>query len=205
MTKLRGLLTAIVFLAMVGLSLASAVEVVRRGLPKPFDIRTVSLQDWLTQRNMRHQGRSMKRRIIAEIERQAAEGHDWGVAWNQLEAADRERFAANWNNLTALWLRDQMEKFFRTEETQRDAYLDRQLVRIKRWWLPPAEDREEAPSGGRRRAGAMRQLLARWDEIFAHMEPHESQRTKYYLQLVQMRGINRAFTPSAADPNADES
>ncbi len=154
MHQLRGLFTATVFLGMVALTLASAFEVVRRGLPQPFDIRTVRLTDWLTERNMRQQGRSMKRRIIAEIERQSAAGHDWRHDWETLPLDDRERFAANWHNLTALWLRDQMEKFFRTEEDQRDAYLDQQLARIKRWWLPPmepVESDEPAPIARNRR------------------------------------------------------
>lgn len=201
MTKLRGVLTAAIFLALVGLSLGSALEVARRGLPEPFDIRNVSLQDWLTERNMRHQGRSTKRRIVAEIERQTAEGRDWGDNWNQLTASQRERYAGNWNNLTALWLRDQTEGFFRTEEAQRDAYLDKQAARIKRWWLPPTDD-DEKPTSRSRRPSVMQKLQQRWDNIFAHYEPHESQRIRYYVQLVQMHGINRAFTPTGSASSA---
>lgn len=200
MSKLRTLVTATAFLALVGLSLASTVEVARRGLPQPFDIRTVDLVDWLTTRHMRQQGRSMKRRIAAEIERLTAAGHDWDADLAQLDGERRERFLTNWDNLTALFLRDQMEGFFRQDEDRRNEYLDLQIARIGRWWLPPDED--QPSSSRKRRPGNMKRLLSRWDELFQHYEPHDKRRTQHYMQLVQMRAMERAFTPPGADSNA---
>lgn len=182
MRFIRRVLTILIFWSLVGVSLAAAVQVWWLGLPSN-DIH------WAVRRiGDPRFGDSLdeeKLDLARRLEREFSRGVEIRPAVEKLSPADRERFEANFGQLTELWLFDKVDTFYSfNDDRDRGRFLDRQVTRVKTWPIFTAAIAESSSQEDKARLERLANyLLNRAQEL----PPKERQRLQRFLFELALR------------------
>ncbi len=154
---LRNLLTAVVFLAALGVSAAATVEVVRQGLRGPVQVvvdgvpisgseATTGVLHVLLAYEFEPNGDRYQKRVVLDlIEDRLDRGENIVAQWNALALAQRRRVQQNLSALAPVWLHERTQEFHRVPRHFRERYLDEQIDQIWGWAAAATQRPGEPP------------------------------------------------------------
>lgn len=191
MSIVRRFLTIPILIGLVAVSVASTVQVLRQGLPDPEVAEQGDLIEWLSSREMMAEPREKKLRLARRMELDFQRGIDWQTDLARLDDDQWQQFRDNFNELMQIWFLDKVETYFAMPESQRDEYLDQEIVNLMSWRV--IQDRASTASGNGRQMMQLDELVDQIQQWLEWASPRERGRMMTFLQAVQDRLFTRAF------------
>ncbi len=131
MRLLGKIFTLVIFWSLIGVTLAATVQVWWQGLPQDdiyWAVRKISDPEFPEKPT------DEKLRLARRLEREFSHGVTIDSAVDLLDEPARQRFDANFEDLTEIWLSEKINTFFSfKDEKARSRYLDKQVTRVKTW------------------------------------------------------------------------
>jgi hypothetical protein len=179
--RIRNVLTAIVLVGFTALTLASAWSaVVNTNAPaEHLERDRAALRQWLTTADPEHDPLKVKRHWVHRLEQDFRSGYDWQGVYNELPAAEQQRFAANFETLTRVMLLDKVDAWA-TRSRRPELYLEEELPDLQNWKLIGNND----PDAKKARS-VVKEIARNPDRWFADVAPRTRKRVDDFRKALE--------------------
>lgn len=197
MRKLRDGVTLLVFVGLLAVSVAAAVEAARQGLPEPVVADPAERLRWLSQHDMRPEPREVKLRFVHRLEEDFSKDFDWQAEIEQFDDDEWAQFEANFDDLMRIWFLQKVDTWSNLAADQQGLYLDEQLSYLMSWRSlernpPTSQSRRPRRQGQIARFAAVSKRVEGWIETES---PEKRQRIEAFGRAVIDRVVQRVTNP----------
>jgi hypothetical protein len=190
----RSVITGLMFAAMVAITLAAAVRVVRQPLPATVPQR--DLWAWLTESDIGQESPETRQWLARRVDDELMAHADWPARLNRLDGQKQQLLQANLMQLVEVWYLHKVDQYFDQPEDQRAAFLDRELDKIDR-----LTERHSSSRGLRRSPAvaifALGAADSRINEMVSRAEPQMQPRLREFQVAVRNRILARGLQQAA--------
>jgi len=127
MPTFRSAVTALALSVFSVFSAGALVQAYLIGLPNVPAMDRAELLRQLTTSDLGRVSRSVQLSWARVAEEEIREGLDWKAEFEGLNAAEQERFTANYGHLVRAWLESKVERYFALNKRHRQEYLDQEI------------------------------------------------------------------------------
>jgi hypothetical protein len=191
MITFRGLITAVVLVALSAVSLAAAWQVIRQGLDTSALGEPDEIFAWLARNDVEPLPVETQKKLTRRVEAQVRAGADPRFHLAGLTPQQQQRFQNNVRTLTRCWLKEKVAGYFARSEDDRNEYIDRELATILKWPVVVRAFGDDSSSATSASAvglvDQLVELVPLLDDLIRQSGPDEQRQIQEFIVAVQNR------------------